>query len=388
MFFLQGLHPCIRDFRKSLARELSDIQEKLDSMRNSSAIAEKESVEEQVEITYQTSDCPVNLEHTRLAEQNKMVPDPNTDKALLLSPEEHPMSVSGRTDEHPAAEAEEGSGLFETLATDPEPATETSICEAAASSTTVPEKTGEVETVNPPSADEEEVTVTNIKEDEAVVKSLEEPLNELPQVVETTGGTSSTLGFDGPKNATEVSGTEACALEKVDRKGEDDTILPSEEDVELSELLPVGVIDDETQLPSQDSSSCTREAETTAMDPETAIQEETNIDLSSDHSKDLSQETASSEPQEETKQPPETQVIEHEIPEETKKLMEENQRFKETMETLVKAGREQLEVISKLTGRVKSLEKKLSQKKIGRRKPCRVKLATKPVSASSTDAVL
>ncbi|VVB13865.1 unnamed protein product [Arabis nemorensis] len=385
---VQGLHPGIRDHRKSLVRELSDIQEKLDSMKSSSAIAEKEKAEEQVEITSETSDFPVNLEHTQLAEENKMVPETNTEEVRLPSPEEHPPSVLNRTEAQPVAEAEEGSGLFKTLVTDPEPATESSTCEAAATSTTVPEKIGEVEfvqPVNPLSADGEEVTVTNIEEDNAVVKSLEEPQNELPQVVESS--------TSGPENVTVVSETEGSVLENVERKAEDDTILPSEEYVEFSEVLPVGVTDDEMQVLSQDSSSCTREAEMTAMDLETAIREETNIDLSSDHSKELllAQETIS-EPQEETKQPPETEVTEREIPEETKKLMEENQRFKETMDTLVKAGKEQLEAISKLTGRVKSLEKKLSQKKrrtqIGHRKPNRVKDATIPMSASSTDVVL
>lgn len=380
-FSLQGLHPGIRDHRKSLARELSDIQENLDSMKSTSAIAENEIVNEQVGVSSQTSDSPVKLEHTQLAEENKMVSETKTEELRLLSAEEQPLSILNKPDEQMAAEAEDGSGLFETLATDPEPATESSTCEAVATSTTVSEKIEEVETVqsvNPLSAEGgEETTVTNIEEDNAVVKSLEIPHNELPQVVESSK--------PGPENVTEVSETEGSVLENVERKGEDDTILPSEEYVELSEVLPVGVTDDETQFLSQDSSSCTREAEMTAMDLE-------NIDHLSDHSKDLLAQETISEPQEETKHLPETEVTEREIPEETRKLMEENQRFKETMEILVKAGREQLEAISMLTGRVKSLEKKLSQKKkrtqIGVRKPNRVKDATKPMSASSTDVVL
>lgn len=398
MFILQGLHPSIRDYRKSLARELSGIQEKLDSLKYSIAIAEKEAVKEQMEINSRPCDSPVHLEHSQLAEVNKMVSDSITENVLLLSPEEHPMSVLNRTDEQLAAQAEEGSGLFETLATDPEQVIEN---EVAASSTTIPEKIEEVEIVvpiDPLSDDGNGMIVTNIEENKAVEECSEEPANELPQVVEETRGASSTRD---PENASEA---QANASDNEDRKGDDDTVLPSDEGVELSEL-PVGVIDYEKQLLSQASSSCTHEVKITAMDPETASQEETDVDHSPNNSKGIGQEN--SEPQEEKKQspeteviveeqpletgvvvkepPPETEVTEHEISEEAKKLMEENKRFKETMETLVKAGREQLEVISKLTSRVKSLEKKLSHKK---RTQIRSRRATKPMSTSSTDAVL
>lgn len=401
---VEGLHPSIREFRKALATELSSIQDKLDSLKNSCASAEKEAVKEQVEIKSQPSDSPVNLEHSQLTEENKMVSDTNLEKVLRLSPEEHPMSVLNRTDEkqaESAAETEEGYGLFETLATDSKQATENA---AAASSTTIPEKIGEVETVvpgNPPSADGNGMTVTNVEENKAmVVESLEEPINELPQMVEET----ETNSIRDPENASEVSEAETNSSENENRKGEDDIVLHSEKNVELSEL-PVGVIDEETQPLSQDpSSSYTREGNMTAMDPKTASQEETEVDHSPNNSKGIGQQT--SEPQDEKEQSPETEVIVKEQPletevilneqapepeitepgisKETKKLMEENQRFKETMETLVKAGREQLEVISKLTSRVKSLEKKLSHKKktqIRRR-------ASKPMSVSPTDAVL
>jgi len=404
MFIFQGLHPSIREFRKALATELSSIQDKLDSLKSSCASAEKEAVKEQVEIKSQPSDSPVNLEHSQLTEENKMVSDTNLEKVLRLSPEEHPMSVLNRTDEkqaESAAETEEGYGLFETLATDSKQATENA---AAASSTTIPEKIGEVETVvpgNPPSADGNGMTVTNVEENKAmVVESLEEPINELPQMVEET----ETNSIRDPENASEVSEAETNSSENENRKGEDDIVLHSEKNVELSEL-PVGVIDEETQPLSQDpSSSYTREGNMTAMDPKTASQEETEVDHSPNNSKGIGQQT--SEPQDEKEQSPETEVIVKEQPletevilneqapepeitepgisKETKKLMEENQRFKETMETLVKAGREQLEVISKLTSRVKSLEKKLSHKKktqIRRR-------ASKPMSVSPTDAVL
>ncbi|KAJ4892424.1 BAG family molecular chaperone regulator 6 [Raphanus sativus] len=228
------------------------------------------------------------------------------------------------------------------------------------------EKNEAVETVGPvnlSSADADEMT---IEEDQVMVEKLEEP----QVVVETTHGQA----LEGLENAIEVSETVTNVSDTEDRKGDDDYVLPSEKDVEFSEL-PAGVIDDRMQLLSQDSLS-SPEAEKTVADPETASKEETNVGHSSDHSSGIGQET---------------QVTEHEMSEETKKLMEENQRFKETMETLVKAGREQLEVISKLTGRVKSLEKKLSQKKrthVGRRKPNRGKQTTKQVSASCTDAVM
>lgn len=228
------------------------------------------------------------------------------------------------------------------------------------------EKNEAVETVGPvnlSSADADEMT---IDEDQVMVEKLEEP----QVVVETTHGQA----LEGLENAIEVSETVTNVSHTEDRKGYDDYVLPSEKDVEFSEL-PAGVIDDRMQLLSQDSLS-SPEAEKTVADPETASKEETNVGHSSDHSSGIGQET---------------QVTEHEMSEETKKLMEENQRFKETMETLVKAGREQLEVISKLTGRVKSLEKKLSQKKrthVGRRKPNRGKQTTKQVSASCTDAVM
>ncbi|XP_010518292.1 PREDICTED: BAG family molecular chaperone regulator 6-like [Camelina sativa] len=416
---VQGLHPSIRDYRKSLARELSSIQEKLDSVKNSSAIVKKEVVNEQLLINSQPCDSSMNLEHSQLAEENKMVSDSNTEKVHVLSPVDHSMSVLYSTDEQPNDEAEGGSGLFETLATDPKQT-------AAASSTPIPEKMGEgdiVLPVNPLLAVGNRMTLTNIEVKKPVVENLEEPLKELQQVVEETHGTSST---QDPDIATEASEAEAKESEKEDRKESNDTVLPQEEDVELSEL-PVGVIDDETQLLSQDSSSYTHETQVTAMEPARASQEENDVYYLPDNSKGIGQET--SEPQDERQespetevivreespetgfvvgeespetgvvvkdqpqpletgvvkeQPPETEATEHEISEETKKLMEENKRFKETMETLVKAGREQLEVISKLTGRVKSLEKKLSRKKrtqIRRR-------ATKPMSASSIDAIL
>uniref|UniRef100_M4CK19 BAG domain-containing protein n=2 Tax=Brassica campestris TaxID=3711 RepID=M4CK19_BRACM len=515
---VQGLHPSIRDYRKSLARELSDMQENIDSLK-------KISVEkEQVDTTSQTSDPLVNLEERQLAEENKMVSDSNAEKVCPASSEEHLTSLKNTTD---VAEAEEVTGLSETLATDPKPASETGICEA--DSTTIPEKieapeamlpinpssadgnemtvtnkedkvmvkkleeplpelqqevettlgsenTSEVsetvangsengdrkrdddsvlssekieavETVQPvssSSADANEMTVTNIDEDKVTVEKLEDPLQELPQVVEATGGsgfegvdevsetvasasenedgkgeddyvlpseeneavetvvpvnsssadademtvtevvedqvmvekleepqvveTTDEQAFEGLGNGTEVSEAVADVSETEDRKGDDDSVLPSEKDVELSDL-PVGVIDDEVQLLTQDSLSSPGE-EKTVVDTETASKEGTNVDHSFTG---ISQESKLG------------------MSEETKKLMEENQRFKETVETLVKAGREQLEVISKLTGRVKSLEKKLSQKKrthVGRRKPNRGKQTTKPMAASCTDAVM
>ncbi|ESQ39263.1 hypothetical protein EUTSA_v10001302mg [Eutrema salsugineum] len=348
---IQGLHPSIRDFRKSLARELSDMQESLDSLKKISA--EEEALEEQVEITSQTSDCPMNLEHSQLAEEKKMVHDSNTEKVHPPPREEHPKSLMNMTDEQLVAEAEE-----RTLTKDPEPATERSISESG--STTIPDKIEAIEAVlpvNPSSADRNELTVTNIEEDR-----LKEPLHEMPHVVETTRG----LGFEGL--------TEVSEIENGERKGGDGSVFPSEKDVEVPELL-VGVIEDETQVPLQDSLSCAREAETTAIDPEAESQEETKVNQSCDRSKGIGQETAG--PQEEV------EVNEEETSEETIKVMEEKQRFKETMEALAKAGREQLEIISKLTGRIESLEKKLSQRKrthIGRRKPNRGKQRNKPMS--------
>lgn len=53
-----------------------------------------------------------------------------------------------------------------------------------------------------------------------------------------------------------------------------------------------------------------------------------------------------------------------------KKLIEENEKMREMMEKLIEAGKEQLTVISNLTGRVKDLEKKLARKKKLRRKNC------------------
>lgn len=506
-FFLQGLHPSIRDYRKSLARELSDMQENIDSLK-------KISVEkEQVDTTSQTSDPLVNLEERQLAEENKMVSDSNTEKVCPDSSEEHLTSLKNTTD---VAEAEEVTGLSETLATDPEPASETGVCEG--DSTTIPEKIEAPEAmspINPSSADGNEMTVTN-EEDKVMVKKLEEPLpelqeevettlgsenssevsetvangsesgdikrdddsvlssdkieavetvqpvnsssadanemtvttvekledplHELSQVVEATGGSgfegvdevsetvvsasenedgkgeddyvlpseeneaAETIGqvsssadademtvtnvdgdqfmvekleeprvvettdeqaFEGLENDTEVSEAVANASETEDRKGDDDSVWPSEKDVELSDL-PVGVIHEEVQLLTQDSLSSPGE-EKTVVDPS---KEGTNVDHSSTGI---------------------GQGSELGMSEETKRLMEENQRFKETVETLVKAGREQLEVISKLTGRVKSLEKKLSQKKrthVGRRKPNRGKQTTKPMAASSTVDVI
>uniref|UniRef100_A0A1J3G5R2 BAG family molecular chaperone regulator 6 n=1 Tax=Noccaea caerulescens TaxID=107243 RepID=A0A1J3G5R2_NOCCA len=381
---VQGLHPSIRDHRKSLARELSDIEDKLDSLRKKSS-EEKEAVEEQVKITSETSDCPVNS-HNQLAEENKMASDSNTEDNLPPSPEEQPTLLKNLADERLVAEAEEGTGLSETLATDPKPASETSMCEMVATSTSIPGENGEVEVVlpiNTLAADGNEMTVMKPEEDK--VKP--------PQLVQVTCGP----GFEGPDNATGVSEAEANTSENEEKKGDNGTELPSEKDVELYES-PVEVIDGE--------------AETTAMDPEAASQEETNVDSTCEHSKGVREES-SDEPQEEKEespetevivkeQPPETEVIvkaqpretvviEHDVSEETKKLIEENKRFKETMETLVKAGKEQLEVISELAGRVKMLEKSLSQKKRtqnGRRKLNRRKHAAKPMSESETEAVL
>ncbi|KAJ0258233.1 BAG family molecular chaperone regulator 6 [Hirschfeldia incana] len=429
---VQGLHPSIRDHRKSLARELSDMQENIDSLKKSSV--EKGAVEES---TSQTSESPVSLEHSQHAEEKNMVSDSNTEKVCLPSPEEHLTSPRNTIEGQLVAEAEEITALSETLATDAEPAAETVICEA--DSTTIPQKIEANEAVlpvDPSSGDGNEMTVTN-KEDKVIVENLEEPLPELPQVVEigsenatevsetvanesenedrkgddddsvlssekieavenqsSADGNDMTMtnidedkvmvvkleelqvvetthgqAFEGVENATEVSDTVANVSETEDRKGDDDCVLPSEKDAELSEL-PAGVIDDDKmQLLSQDSLSSPGE-EKTVVDPEIASKEETNVDHSSTG---IGQET------------------ERGMSEETKKLMEENQRFKETMETLLKAGREQLEVISKLTGRVKSLEKKLSQKKrtrIGRGKPNRGKQTTKPMPASCTDALM
>lgn len=51
------------------------------------------------------------------------------------------------------------------------------------------------------------------------------------------------------------------------------------------------------------------------------------------------------------------------LKESNRKLMEENERLRDTMEKLIKSGQEQLTAISSLTGRVKDLEKRLSKKK-------------------------
>ena len=51
------------------------------------------------------------------------------------------------------------------------------------------------------------------------------------------------------------------------------------------------------------------------------------------------------------------------VMERDKKLIEENAKLREMMEKLMEAGKEQLTVISNLTGRVKDLERKLSKNK-------------------------
>lgn len=56
-------------------------------------------------------------------------------------------------------------------------------------------------------------------------------------------------------------------------------------------------------------------------------------------------------------------------------VMEENAKLREMMEKLMEAGKEQLTVISQLTGRVKDLERKLSRKR-KLRGPRRYKRAT------------
>lgn len=53
------------------------------------------------------------------------------------------------------------------------------------------------------------------------------------------------------------------------------------------------------------------------------------------------------------------------------KLMEENEKLRVMVEELMKAGNEQLEVIKELTGRVKDLEKKLSRKKKMKANKCK-----------------
>nr|XP_011468967.1 PREDICTED: BAG family molecular chaperone regulator 6 isoform X1 [Fragaria vesca subsp. vesca] len=53
-----------------------------------------------------------------------------------------------------------------------------------------------------------------------------------------------------------------------------------------------------------------------------------------------------------------------------RKLIEENEKLRETMQTLMVAGKDQLQVISDLTGRVKDLEKKLAKKKKLRTRRC------------------
>lgn len=50
-----------------------------------------------------------------------------------------------------------------------------------------------------------------------------------------------------------------------------------------------------------------------------------------------------------------------------KKLVEENEKMREMVEKLMEAGKEQLTIISKLSGRVKDLEKRLARKKKQRR---------------------
>ncbi|KAL5859606.1 hypothetical protein ACOSQ4_000902 [Xanthoceras sorbifolium] len=60
-------------------------------------------------------------------------------------------------------------------------------------------------------------------------------------------------------------------------------------------------------------------------------------------------------------------IEEYNMVERDKKLIDENAKLREMMEKLMGAGKEQLSVISNLTGRVKDLERKLSKKKKLRR---------------------
>ncbi|GLT84696.1 hypothetical protein SLE2022_029130 [Rubroshorea leprosula] len=66
------------------------------------------------------------------------------------------------------------------------------------------------------------------------------------------------------------------------------------------------------------------------------------------------------------------------------KLIEENKRLREMMEKLMEAGREQLTVISNLTGRIKDLERKLSVKKKTRKLGYRKPKCTTPHARSSS----
>ncbi|KDP28540.1 hypothetical protein JCGZ_14311 [Jatropha curcas] len=67
--------------------------------------------------------------------------------------------------------------------------------------------------------------------------------------------------------------------------------------------------------------------------------------------------------------------------ESNRKLIEENEKMRLMMEKLVESGKQQLAVISNLSGRVKDLEKKLSRKKKMRTRRCRTAIST-PSSAT------
>nr|XP_016473843.1 PREDICTED: BAG family molecular chaperone regulator 6-like [Nicotiana tabacum] len=75
--------------------------------------------------------------------------------------------------------------------------------------------------------------------------------------------------------------------------------------------------------------------------------------------------------------------------ESSQKLIEENEKLREMMEKLIKAGKEQLTVVSSLSGRVKDLEKRLSRKKKLRLRRYRVPRAgsvcMKPLNDSLKD---
>ncbi|XP_062000179.1 BAG family molecular chaperone regulator 6 [Rosa rugosa] len=179
-----------------------------------------------------------------------------------------------------------------------------------------------------------------------------------------------------------IDGVDACLPTVVDA----DT--PNEDEVEKSreaykDLQAVTIEDDtemkENKAESEDSKEdiFTEKSEPLPADAETA-KEDVLIDKSESLPADA--ETAKEDVLTEKSEPLPASPIATEVSsgdgsvlgdEGARKLIKENEKLRETLQKLMVAGKDQLQVISDLTGRVKDLEKKLAKKKKLRTKRCR-----------------
>ncbi|OMP08553.1 hypothetical protein COLO4_06360 [Corchorus olitorius] len=438
---IQGLHPSVRDARKSLAKELVILQEKLDSLTSkqeeakAKELAAAESADKNTSIEKEnenvsavntssldsTSENKTNIKDsdqeclTHLVVEQVNDKDEETTKPLFVNKD-----LDRKTENSTTEAVCESEGHTELGMQDGDVSLNV---EHVTHSSSVPEEkshAGSVE-VNDLSREEksevvemnDQLLVSNNAEEDKVRSLPEKMIDQVHAVFEPeerTGNSEGEKELDLPINPTLPDEVENLRC------------INEEQEINLLEELPVGIIDEESaiseiekcegqetvetntlsstegplagshsdeQLLKPASDACVKGQEENEFTegPEIAEVEQMQEE---EETTDMPHETAEEKVLVETDalpesngeqellpaSPPTSQKIndEHNLSDQTggdNRLIEENRKLREMMEKLMEAGNNQLTVISNLTGRVKELEEKLSRSKRSSKPRCK-----------------